>query len=354
MGGSFSDVKGGKQAVELFNRYTPLECFDGVRTVDQFKALERYLKADNNANRYCGICGGTLLQCAVRNRQVDVVRLLLSTGADIFKTNDGHLPLDIAKEEGYHTIVSLFEDHLFAENENRRLVMANRASLDLAYLPSSSFSSKPSHAADSHLLPSAPPLPPRLVVLEEVSNFHAASSRLSRSSSYIPEWSDYWGRPTPDAPNSFTSSVPSHGEGSQPLPSPPLAALPEEEDTNDEEEERQVAMVIMVSLAPDLQEGIIPQWSFWLDEPIGEASSSSTPLQRGQATGSQSLSSAQQIPNDSSSSRECEYCYDAPIEAACDPCGHVACFNCWLKIQDSANKCPHCRVEIKKIIKLYM
>ncbi|XP_062001861.1 putative E3 ubiquitin-protein ligase XBAT34 [Rosa rugosa] len=366
MGGSFSDVKGGKQAVELFNRYrgvyplyTPLECFDGVRTVDQFKALERYLKADNNANRYCGICGGTLLQCAVRNRQVDVVRLLLSTGADIFKTNDGHLPLDIAKEEGYHTIVRLFEDHLFAENENWRLVMANRASLDLAYLPSSSFSSKPSHAADSHLLPSAPPLPPQLVVLEEVSNFHAASSRLSRSSSYIPEWSDYWGRPTPDAPNSFTSSVPSHGEGSQPLPSPPLtvpplAALPEEENTNDEEEERQVAMAIKVSLEPDLKEGIIPQWSFWLDEPIGEASSSSTPLQRGQATGSQSLSSAQQIPNDSSSSRECEYCYDAPIKAACDPCGHVACFNCWLKIQDSANKCPHCRVEIKKIIKLYM
>ncbi|MDD0148510.1 hypothetical protein PSY31_22755, partial [Shigella flexneri] len=92
---------------------------------------------------------------------------------------------------------------------------------------------------------------------------------------------------------------------SPPLTVPPLAALPEEEDTNDEEEERQVAMAIMVSLEPDLQEGIIPQWSFWLDEPIGEAPSSSTPLQRGQATGSQSLSSAQQVPNDSSSSRAC-------------------------------------------------
>ncbi|KAL6132635.1 hypothetical protein ACLB2K_064875 [Fragaria x ananassa] len=158
----------------------------------------------------------------------------------------------------------------------------------------------------------------------------------------------------------FGLAFPTRYEDTQLLPSAPaLSILPGEEereaDAQKEEEERQIAIAIMVSLEPELQQGSIPQLSFWQIEPAADASSSSTPSRQGQARVSQSLSSAQLAqPNGSSSKQECEYCYDAPIGATCDLCGHVACFNCWVKIQDSDNKCPRCRVVIKKIIKLYL
>ncbi|KAL6142705.1 hypothetical protein ACLB2K_060982 [Fragaria x ananassa] len=149
----------------------------------------------------------------------------------------------------------------------------------------------------------------------------------------------------------FGLAFPTRYADTQLLPSAPaLSILPgeEEREAGAQKEEGDIAMAIMISLEPELQQGSIPQLSFWQIEPAADACS--------QARVSQLLlSSAQQAqPNGSSSRPECEYCYDAPIGATCDPCGHVACFNCWVKIRDSDNKCPRCRVVIKKIIKLYL
>ncbi|AXS67756.1 iap-1 [Cryptophlebia peltastica nucleopolyhedrovirus] len=49
-------------------------------------------------------------------------------------------------------------------------------------------------------------------------------------------------------------------------------------------------------------------------------------------------------------SKVCKICYNAPLNAAFNPCGHVvACIKCSV----SVNKCPTCRMPFETIVKLY-
>ncbi|KAG8484592.1 hypothetical protein CXB51_023709 [Gossypium anomalum] len=50
----------------------------------------------------------------------------------------------------------------------------------------------------------------------------------------------------------------------------------------------------------------------------------------------------------------CTICMDAPSEAACGPCGHVAgCMRCLNEIKAKKWGCPVCRDEIQQVMKLY-
>ncbi|CAA7012913.1 unnamed protein product [Microthlaspi erraticum] len=54
------------------------------------------------------------------------------------------------------------------------------------------------------------------------------------------------------------------------------------------------------------------------------------------------------------SSGQCAICLDAPSEAVCVPCGHVAgCMSCLTEIKSKKWGCPVCRAKIDQIIKLY-
>lgn len=50
----------------------------------------------------------------------------------------------------------------------------------------------------------------------------------------------------------------------------------------------------------------------------------------------------------------CVVCWEAPVEGACVPCGHVStCMSCLKKIKDNNEVCPVCRANIEQIVKLY-
>eukprot|EP00252_Welwitschia_mirabilis_P026126 TRINITY_DN840_c0_g1_i2.p1 TRINITY_DN840_c0_g1~~TRINITY_DN840_c0_g1_i2.p1 ORF type:complete len:384 (-),score=61.19 TRINITY_DN840_c0_g1_i2:88-1239(-) len=57
----------------------------------------------------------------------------------------------------------------------------------------------------------------------------------------------------------------------------------------------------------------------------------------------------------SPSSGACVICWDAPAEAVCIPCGHVAgCAACLNEIKAKNIGCPVCRTSIEQVIKVYM
>ncbi|CAN1136755.1 Probable E3 ubiquitin-protein ligase XBOS34 [Linum perenne] len=56
----------------------------------------------------------------------------------------------------------------------------------------------------------------------------------------------------------------------------------------------------------------------------------------------------------SSTPSMCVICWDAPVEGACVPCGHMAgCMECLGNIQAKKGDCPVCRAKITQVIKLY-
>ncbi|XP_021770140.1 probable E3 ubiquitin-protein ligase XBOS34 [Chenopodium quinoa] len=50
----------------------------------------------------------------------------------------------------------------------------------------------------------------------------------------------------------------------------------------------------------------------------------------------------------------CVICWEAPIEGACVPCGHMAgCISCLSEIKSKKGLCPVCRTKIDKVLRLY-
>ncbi|XP_015582609.2 putative E3 ubiquitin-protein ligase XBAT34 [Ricinus communis] len=64
-------------------------------------------------------------------------------------------------------------------------------------------------------------------------------------------------------------------------------------------------------------------------------------------------SAASDVKNGGGSS-SCIICWEAPIEGACIPCGHMAgCMACLSEINAKKGVCPVCRAKIKQVIRLY-
>lgn len=58
--------------------------------------------------------------------------------------------------------------------------------------------------------------------------------------------------------------------------------------------------------------------------------------------------------NDGGGSSSCIICWEAPVEGACIPCGHMAgCMACLSEIKGKKGVCPVCRTKINQIIRLY-
>ncbi|CAA6662480.1 unnamed protein product [Spirodela intermedia] len=56
----------------------------------------------------------------------------------------------------------------------------------------------------------------------------------------------------------------------------------------------------------------------------------------------------------SGSGSSCVICADAPVEAACVPCGHMAgCMACLNEVKMKEFGCPVCRADIERIMKIY-
>lgn len=84
------------------------------------------------------------------------------------------------------------------------------------------------------------------------------------------------------------------------------------------------------------------------DGPIQYPSIDNTPIDLSTSTDS----SIQKTEHGNSSS--CVVCFDAPSEAACVPCGHVAgCISCLNEIKAKNWGCPVCRTKIEQVIKIY-
>nr|XP_043610842.1 probable E3 ubiquitin-protein ligase XBOS34 [Erigeron canadensis] len=50
----------------------------------------------------------------------------------------------------------------------------------------------------------------------------------------------------------------------------------------------------------------------------------------------------------------CVVCWEARVEGACIPCGHMAsCMSCLHEIESKQGSCPICRVKIDKVIRIY-
>lgn len=86
------------------------------------------------------------------------------------------------------------------------------------------------------------------------------------------------------------------------------------------------------------------------------------PLQSGSAESSFAHSSSSTTENllkrhDEGSSNAallCIICYEAPIEGACVPCGHMAgCMSCLNEIKAKSWGCPVCRTKIELVLRLY-
>jgi hypothetical protein len=51
---------------------------------------------------------------------------------------------------------------------------------------------------------------------------------------------------------------------------------------------------------------------------------------------------------------QCVVCWDAPAQAVCIPCGHLAgCMDCLSEIKEKGWGCPVCRTPIQQVIKVY-
>lgn len=65
-------------------------------------------------------------------------------------------------------------------------------------------------------------------------------------------------------------------------------------------------------------------------------------------------SSASTYVKDEGNSSLCIICWEAPIEGACIPCGHMAgCMSCLNDIKARKGPCPVCRSDINQVIRLY-
>ncbi|XVE81858.1 hypothetical protein DITRI_Ditri15bG0099900 [Diplodiscus trichospermus] len=88
------------------------------------------------------------------------------------------------------------------------------------------------------------------------------------------------------------------------------------------------------------------------DGPIQYPSIDATPIDMPSANVEKLPANGCQTKEDGGTS--CAICLDAPSEAVCVPCGHVAgCMSCLNEIKAKKWGCPVCRAKIEQVIKLY-
>ncbi|GMN48988.1 hypothetical protein TIFTF001_018153 [Ficus carica] len=98
---------------------------------------------------------------------------------------------------------------------------------------------------------------------------------------------------------------------------------------------------VSVSLSPAPSAPLLPE-EILLEEPIHYPT-----IDLGSDTFSQPT-------NNEASASSCVICWEAPIEGACIPCGHMAgCMSCLTEIKSKKSVCPVCRSKITEVVRIY-
>ncbi|XP_060181496.1 AMSH-like ubiquitin thioesterase 3 [Lycium barbarum] len=103
----------------------------------------------------------------------------------------------------------------------------------------------------------------------------------------------------------------------------------------------------VVPSAPPIENLIIDD-----DAPLQSGSAESSFVDSSSST-TENLSKRQD-EGSSNAASSCIICYEAPIEGACVPCGHMAgCMSCLNEIKAKSWGCPVCRTKIELVLRLY-
>lgn len=153
-----------------------------------------------------------------------------------------------------------------------------------------------------------------------------------------------------------TSTPPQPATHSTSTPTQPAAPT---QTAAHEEEERQIALAIQLSLAQNVQE-VENAYDEEEDRQLAVALALSLSLEENlqsdeaAETNDSSLAHAHPLTELQQRPQECEYCCSSPVEVVFDPCGHVSCKDCSIKILDYDSSCPMCRRVINNVITFYL
>ncbi|KAL0690231.1 hypothetical protein Bca4012_089909 [Brassica carinata] len=325
------------------------------------------LGANVNASR-SGRHAGTPLHHAAKNGNVPTVELLLSHGANPLVLNDDcQTPLEVARDKGFGYVVGAIERHICLFS-GYMYQFCGPADLDLysghsllrvdkgwvVVVPTGSRNPaeplKLEVAVYDHRLDDQPrtvmplwkanleepitneadisvmitvddstripqPIPPAPPLMSETPNTNHHSIGEARSSTAPP--------PPPSSGKASTSGLNSHESVIVHEPSPSAPPLTDDDDVQTSEE-GQIHYPTIDSTPVDVP--------------------SSYPLP----------ASAEGEKKEDGSSGQCSICLDAPSDAVCSPCGHVAgCMSCLTEIKSKNYGCPVCRAKIDQIVRLY-
>uniref|UniRef100_A0A7N0ZWB5 RING-type domain-containing protein n=1 Tax=Kalanchoe fedtschenkoi TaxID=63787 RepID=A0A7N0ZWB5_KALFE len=79
-----------------------------------------------------------------------------------------------------------------------------------------------------------------------------------------------------------------------------------------------------------------------------------SPVELPNATTGQGATGVNADGNNDGGSSCCIICWEAPVQGACIPCGHMAgCMSCLTEIKSKKGDCPVCRAKINQVIRLY-
>ncbi|KAG2247122.1 hypothetical protein Bca52824_086750 [Brassica carinata] len=313
------------------------------------------LGANVNASR-SGRHAGTPLHHAAKNGNVPTVELLLSHGANPLVLNDDcQTPLEVARDKGFGYVVGAIEfcgpadldlysghsllrvdkgwvvvvptgsrnpaeplklevavyDHRL-DDQPRTVMPLWKANLEEPITNEADISVMIT-VDDSTRIPQ--PIPPAPPLMSETPNTNHHSIGEARSSTAPP--------PPPSSGKASTSGLNSHESVIVHEPSPSAPPLTDDDDVQTSEE-GQIHYPTIDSTPVDVP--------------------SSYPLP----------ASAEGEKKEDGSSGQCSICLDAPSDAVCSPCGHVAgCMSCLTEIKSKNYGCPVCRAKIDQIVRLY-
>ncbi|GJN07564.1 hypothetical protein PR202_ga25464 [Eleusine coracana subsp. coracana] len=324
-----------------------------------------------NVNAYRpGSYFGTALHHGAKKGLEQTVHLLLSHGANPFITNDDcYTPLELARERGHVNVVRAIEVLNSQQVQPGNAPVPNPLPTNSSLAPS--VSSAPSK--EDVDLAMAINASIQSAIAEGVPNVQPSVSTTNTNG-----WGNSpnnslngWGPPEAPAPSKMSGKArvdaPSSGTyNGWDVPgtsSNQSSSKPDKTQTNP-------PIVIPQEALPALPTPTAPPFAeeTFYNGPIQYPSIDSTPVDvtmpivaattEGGSTSatSEKPGEDEKIASDSGNtpSGTCVICLDAPVEAACIPCGHMAgCMSCLKDIESKKWGCPICRATINQVIRLY-
>jgi hypothetical protein len=352
---------------------------------DLYDVAKTLLELGSNVNAYRSGCnGGTPLHHAAKRGLVHTVKLLLSHGANpLVLDDDVKTALEVARDEGYSNVVRAIESHIclfsgcmreYSGSSLLNLFAPQLLSRKVwvVVVPTGSRNPTKPLKLELVLYDSIQDAQPRMVIplwkanLEEPKSFRCDDSvmiiddsrspksmRQRRESGFISQ-ARRWAQVDRQIRLKLAAEIKGDmkqmnwfSEACKGVPQ--VYAI----------RYIQLTFVIYVSLCLILT--FNTNWKFI--QPMNpprfmKTSQATTTTTNVPALSDDALTRvAMSLPSPKTANKEdglCVICVDAPSEAVCVPCGHVAgCISCLKEIENKKMGCPVCRANIDQVIKLY-